>query len=147
MNTPEFSLIITTYNSSRTIDQALKSVENLEDAKNIEVIISDDASQDDTVGHITAWAHRCNDIFNNIIVIPNEVNLGIAGNHTLAFGCATAAFGTYIGGDDYFIRPDFFRNLRRHIDSNLKIAKTDLISIFEETGAAIPTFHEVARFF
>jgi len=147
VNTPEFSLIVTTYNSSRTIDQTLKSLENLEDAGKLEIIISDDASCDDTVERITLWVQSHQTMFYRILVLTREVNQGISANHTRAFRRATAEFGTYLGGDDYFVRPDFFRNVRRFIGPDLKIAKTDLLSGYDETGDVVQTFHEAAKFF
>ena len=147
MSMPEFSLIITTYNSSRTIDEALNSVATLEESNSIEVIISDDASSDDTVERIMGWSNSHLGIFHNIIVLPNRENRGISGNHTLAFRHATAQFATYIGGDDYFIRRDYFRRLRQHVSPDLRIAKTDLLSVFDDTGNSHYTFHEVMPFF
>jgi len=54
---PLVSIVIATYNSSLTIIEALESVRK-QSYKNIEIVITDDCSQDNTIEICRKWLNK-----------------------------------------------------------------------------------------
>lgn len=96
---PLVSVAILTYNSSKFIAEAINSA--LEQGySNIEIVISDDASTDDTMNIVHEYARNYPD---KIRVLANEINTGPVNNW---FKCIWACRGKYIvalAGDDKFL--------------------------------------------
>ncbi|PKL25857.1 MAG: hypothetical protein CVV47_04230 [Spirochaetae bacterium HGW-Spirochaetae-3] len=142
------SLAIPTYNNISTLPEALASVVALKDRKNVELILSDDASKDGTREYLVAWAKNHSDEFYRCTLLLNEENLGISGNHARAFAAATSEYGLYIGGDDIVYNPDFIGELARSIADSpgLRIAKIDLEAL-HRPGNAIEKIYEHKKHF
>ncbi len=68
---PLVSVVMCTYNGGLFIDEQIESIIN-QDYKNIELIIVDDVSTDDTWKKLEAW--QCKNDF--IKIYKNEINLG-----------------------------------------------------------------------
>lgn len=88
------TILLPTYNGQKYIKQMLDSI-YFQDYRPIEVIISDDASQDDTISIINNWLEnrRMDDI--SFKVIRNLVNKGLSGNISRA--------AKYIHGKYFFL--------------------------------------------
>lgn len=95
------SLVIATYNSSKVVVQTLDSIFN-QTYKNIELIIQDDCSPDDTVQVINEWIEKRNaeERFVNIIVSQNPQNIGTAKNFDIGCSRACGKWIKILGGDD-----------------------------------------------
>lgn len=96
---PLVSIAILTYNSSKFIAEAIESAMS-QDYPNIEIVISDDASTDNTIDILAQYAA---DYPNKIRVLTNEINTGPVNNW---FKCIWACCGEYIvalAGDDKFL--------------------------------------------
>ena len=90
---------ILTYNHEKFIAKCLKSVLALE-YENLEIIISDDYSKDNTFKIIQDIVEK-SQTSHHIILNRNEVNLGLAGNFNKTFyELATGDFLITLGGDD-----------------------------------------------
>lgn len=76
---PLVSIIVISYNSEHFILETLESVLS-QTYKNIELIISDDASTDRTVALSKEWIEQNKSRFLNAKIIQPEKNTGIAGN-------------------------------------------------------------------
>ena len=87
-----FSIVVLSYNQKSLIKETLNSIYN-QSFKNIELVISDDASTDNTQKIITEWV---------------EKNLGISANHTAGIKLATGGFVKYIGGTIFYF-PTLFK--------------------------------------
>jgi alpha-1,3-rhamnosyltransferase len=96
----KISVVVTTYNQSKFIVEALDSVKN-QNYANIELIVCDDKSKDDTIKKVEVWATQNQSSFqNNIIIIQNRVNMGISANHNEGLKRATGEYITFLHGDD-----------------------------------------------
>jgi len=96
------SVVVITYNSSRFIIDTLESIKN-QTYKNLELIISDDCSQDNTVEICQTWlsgnAHR----FIRTKVVTSKVNTGITANMNRAYSAANGIWIKPIAGDDVLL--------------------------------------------
>lgn len=85
------SVAVITYNSSKTVIETLDSIyHQTYGAENIELIISDDASIDNTVAVIDDWLTLHESSFNKVIFFKNEVNGGVSKNINLAWTASTS---------------------------------------------------------
>lgn len=89
------SIIITSYNLEKYIDKAITSVIN-QTYKNIEVIVVDDCSQDDTRQIIKKHQNKY-----PIIAILKDVNKGISHSRNMGIKKATGDYVVFVDGDDY----------------------------------------------
>ena len=100
-NKTVLSICIPTYNRARYLKQCLDNIVcQLKDEKTtdlVEVVISDDASQDDTQELAKKYQAR----FNNIKYFRNEKNLGMTGNIINSVLKATGKYCWSIGDDDF----------------------------------------------
>jgi glycosyltransferase involved in cell wall biosynthesis len=88
------SVITITYNSSKFVRDAIESVLN-QKHKNIQYIIGDDCSSDDTWKIINEFKD------NRIVSYRNEKNIGEYKNRNLASSLAKGKYFMFIDGDDY----------------------------------------------
>ncbi|MCV5918141.1 glycosyltransferase, partial [Escherichia coli] len=67
------TITVISYNSSATISDTLNSIlQQTYNKKNIEVIISDDASKDNTLLIANDWKDKNKGIFNNIVIVSHS---------------------------------------------------------------------------
>ena len=72
MSQVDFTLVITNYNKARFIDRAIRScLMQLIFRRNIEIIVVDDASTDNSL-------HIVNEFKNDVRLLVNETNKGVA---------------------------------------------------------------------
>ena len=88
-----------TYNNAEFVSDSILSVIN-QDYSNIQLVISDDASIDETPEIINSFQQKYP---NKIIVNINKSNLGITKNTNLALKKCTGEFVTFLDGDDIFL--------------------------------------------
>lgn len=99
---PLVSVIIITYNSSRYIIDTLESIRN-QTYDNIELIVSDDCSKDNTVEVCSEWIDRYKDRFANTILITVPENTGISANSNRGLRAASGTWLKSISGDDMLL--------------------------------------------
>ena len=95
------TVAVITYYSAATVLDTLDSIVNQTyGAKNIELIISDDCSKDNTVQVIELWLKQHQDSFNSVKFFVNKVNEGISKNCNVVWKAATSEWVKSIAGDD-----------------------------------------------
>ncbi|BER91394.1 glycosyltransferase [Atrimonas thermophila] len=124
-----FSVVVLTYNQEKLIEECLESIYN-QDYPCIELIISDDASQDCTVETVERWLQRKSNRFVNTIFIKSPKNTGISANHTRGVRQAKGEFLKYIGGDDILL-PGAIERMAKFLEGNKNVLiATSLIQPF-----------------
>ena len=98
---PLLSIIVITYNSSEFLLQTLESITD-QKYNNIEVIISDDGSKDDTIDICENWLQQNNKKFVSSEIITVEHNTGIPANCNRGIKAAKGSWIKLIAGDDAF---------------------------------------------
>lgn len=95
MNEPLVSVLMTAYNREKFISEAIESV-LVSTYKNIELIIVDDCSVDDTVKIAQSYAL----IDTRIRLIVNEINLGDYPNRNKALSLSKGEYCMFVDSDD-----------------------------------------------
>ncbi len=99
---PLVSIVITSYNRGKFIDKAIQSCLS-QDYPNIEIVISDNHSTDDTDEIVKKYI-----LDSRIKYFVNEVNIGMIPNFKLATEKRThGEYLTYLSSDDYFCNDKF----------------------------------------
>ena len=98
-NGPVVSVIVITYNSSRTVIETLDSIKN-QSYRNIELIVTDDKSKDNTVAICKEWVERNRNNFIDSAVIESEINTGISANCNRGIMASHGEWIRIIAGDD-----------------------------------------------
>jgi glycosyltransferase involved in cell wall biosynthesis len=99
---PMVSIIVITYNSSKYVLETLESAK-AQTYQNIELIISDDASQDDTVEICKKWLAENQDRFVRTKLIAVEKNTGISANCNRGVNVSMGEWIKLIAGDDILL--------------------------------------------
>jgi glycosyltransferase involved in cell wall biosynthesis len=118
------SVIICTYNRARYISQAIKSVVE-QDYKNIEIIVLDDASTDETESIVRS----INDP--RIKYFKNEKNIGIAANRNVGLAKATGKYIAMLDSDDVWLDANKISKQVAFLESDKRYALvgTNMITI------------------
>ena len=101
-NNPLVSVSVITYNSSETVIDTLESVK-AQTYPNIELIISDDGSQDNTVELCQEWIKQNRERFVRVEMLTVEKNTGVAGNLNRAEAICRGEWVKGIAGDDILL--------------------------------------------
>lgn len=106
MTVPVVSVIIAAKNAEETIGGSLKSLVNQRFGRDeLEVIVVNDGSTDDTAGVIAEFADQL-----NLVTIHNAESRGVSTARNTALEAATGATITYLDGDDWYA-PGHLRSL------------------------------------
>ncbi len=101
-NDPLVSIRVITYNSSEYIIEALESVK-AQSYKNIELVISDDCSTDNTVSLCQDWIRNNKRRFIRVELITHNVNTGIGSNMNRATKACRGDWIKGLAGDDKLV--------------------------------------------
>jgi GT2 family glycosyltransferase len=107
----QVSVLVTTYNHARYVEQALESL-RAQTSRDFEVIITDDASTDGCAEVVAAWLERTGF---SARFIRNPKNRGICANRNAALALARGAFVCSLSGDDRYEPDRIARQLERFL--------------------------------
>ncbi|MFA5284776.1 MAG: glycosyltransferase family 2 protein [Smithellaceae bacterium] len=116
MNMPKISILIPTYNRAAFLRNALDSIV-AQNARDIECVISDNASSDDTAEIVKSF--QKNHAY--IKYFRNEANLGFDSNILASLSRATGEYVWLFGDDDYML-PGAIGVVRETIARNYNLA-------------------------
>ena len=96
---PFVSIIIPCYNHEDFLDDCLASILN-QTYQNIEILICDDCSPDNSYEKILSYKEKLENKFNNVVILKNEVNCGVTKNVNRMLKLAKGEFVKTIASDD-----------------------------------------------
>lgn len=96
------SVIVVTYNSSKYILETLDSI-YYQSYPDLELIISDDCSKDETVNICQSWISAHSERFVNVCLITSAMNTGVSANCNRAYEVAQGEWVKELGGDDILL--------------------------------------------
>lgn len=136
---PLVSVCIPAYNSSATVGETIRSVLN-QTYKNIELVVVDDNSKDDTVSQVERFIEKDG----RVRLYKNEQNLGMSGNWNHCLKLCQGEYVKLICADDR-IEPDAIEKeakaMLEHPTVNLVESDTRLVDINGKTTGAFKRYH------
>lgn len=130
---PLVSIVVITYNSSATVLETLESIKN-QSYKNIELIISDDCSTDNTQSLVKQWLeiYENSSFFKRTVLISTPKNGGPAVNCNYGIRNARGVWFKLIAADDILL-PDCVKNNVEYVTkhNNVQIVFSKLICFGE----------------
>jgi len=125
---PLVSIIVITYNSAKYVLETLESAK-AQTYQNIELIVSDDCSTDDTVEICRNWIKENEERFVRTELITVEKNTGIPANCNRGLYAAKGEWVKYIAGDDLLIEFCISKNIDYvYYNTNVKIVYSNMFS-------------------
>lgn len=121
----KISVLISTYKRPAYLVRLLNSI-RIQQYDNYEIIIVDDASDDDTGEKVKQFKEENPDI--NVIYLVNEQNAGAGESRKRAYLKATGDVIIFVDDDDYYIEPAYFSMLNTiyetHSDCTMTVSDT-----------------------
>ena len=96
MTNPKISVILSAYNEEKFIRKAIESVSN-QTLEDIEIIIINDGSTDNTLDIINSYADK-----DNRIVVIDQENIGLGASRNKGMKIARGEYVTFLDADDWF---------------------------------------------
>lgn len=116
MNNIKCTVIIPCYNQEKLI---IKAIESIPKRSDIEIIVIDDGSTDNTWNNLLKYTEEHEELI-NFILLYNEENMGVAYTVNKGYDNANGEYVVLLGSDDYFYT-DKFEEILKELDG------TDLI--------------------
>lgn len=145
---PLVTVRVLTYNSSRFLIEALESVKN-QTYKNIELVISDDCSTDNSVEISRKWLSENKERFVRSEVLTVEKNTGVSANCNRTISWAQGEWLGGVAGDDILLPTaieEFVNYVSEHHDAHVVVGGTikideDSKEIHEGKSCLTPPFY------
>lgn len=102
------SVVIPVYNQESLIERAIRSIPRRDD---IEIIVVDDGSTDDTWNKLVTIGIELNDP--NFIVLHNRKNMGVGYTVNRGLDIADGEYIVLLGSDDYFYTDEFLQAMEQ----------------------------------
>jgi glycosyltransferase involved in cell wall biosynthesis len=122
---PLVSIIVITYNSSQFVLETLESAK-AQTYGNLELIISDDSSTDDTVEICKKWLSENKERFVNSELITAEKNTGISANCNRGVKAAKGEWVKLIAGDDCLIHDCIYEYVKYAYENNASVLHSNV---------------------
>lgn len=135
MNNTLVTVAVITYNSSKTLLDTLDSI-SVQTYPNIEVVISDDCSTDNTIEVCKKWIDQNKDKFQDVRLLTSKTNKGIAPNVNQAVKNAKGEWIKLIAADD-FLLPSSIESFCRGIREDMHFIVGNFITFDENREAKI----------
>lgn len=142
------SVPVITYNSARTIIETLESIK-AQTYPNIELIISDDCSTDNTVALCKDWLEKNKERFTRTVLLTVEKNTGVAGNCNRALAVCTGEWVKGIAGDDLLMHncvQDCMDYVTEHPDTIYLFGRCKAFGVAEERCKEIDALFDYSFF-
>lgn len=136
-NRPLVSIVVITYNSSKYVLETLESAKE-QTYKNIELIVSDDCSVDNTVEICKEWAEKNKDKFVRIKIVTASQNRGIPANCNRGLKNSIGEWLKIIAGDDILATDcieSFVNYTNKNSEAKIVVSKSQFFNfIFKESN-------------
>lgn len=142
------SICVVTYNSQLYVEETLESV-GKQTYPNIELIISDDHSTDETISICKEWIQKNGSRFVRTLLIQSEKNTGIAANCNRAHFAANGEWLKLIAGDDVLLSDCIEKNVN-YVQKNADIQLLQSYNLYIDSEShllEIPLYRKDSYFF
>lgn len=125
------TIIITTYNLEKYIEQCLMSVLNQKTNFDYKILLADDASSDQTLQIVE---RICEEYPNKICIMKSNTNMGSLKNSNRAFALAKGQYITFLDGDDFWLTEDFLQEKIDFLDSHEDFSMCGSNTVYLKNG-------------
>ena len=124
---PLVSVFVVTYNSGQYVEETLDSIKS-QTYQNIQLVVSDDSSKDDTLSVVFRWLKENSSRFVRTEVVTTDKNKGIPANYNRAVRACTGEWLKMVDGDDLLL-PNCIEDNIEYVTGNkeAKIVFSDCI--------------------
>lgn len=119
------SIIIPIYNVAEFIDECIESAHK-QTYRNIEIILVDDGSPDDSGKRCDAWAKR-----DDRIKVIHKINGGLSSARNAGLDVATGEYIYFLDGDD-FIKEDLLENVISQMEQGFDMVSFSYEALYED---------------
>ena len=113
------TIVVVTYNSASFVAEALESV-RVQTWNELELIITDDSSSDETIEICKRWLERNQDRFIRTELITSLINTGVSGNVNRGLNVAKGEWIKFLAADDALL-PGCIEANMEHVRKNQHI--------------------------
>ena len=128
------SICIAVYNSEEFIIETLESIK-AQTYQNIELIISDDYSSDDTIALCENWVKENGQRFVNVTILETDHNTGVSANVNRAIKACKGEWHKILGADDKLTQTciaDYMSFVEKHPEAELIFGRVDFFGDMEK---------------
>lgn len=126
MKTPVISVVVPVYNAGKYFDNCISSIVN-QTYKNLEIIIVDDGSTDDTPRACDEWAKK-----DSRIKVVHKENGGASSARNTGIDNATGDYIGFIDADDYIDADMYEAMLNDILENDADAARCGMVRNFED---------------
>lgn len=136
-NSPVISVVVITYNQESTITQTLDSILCQKGDFDLEVVIGEDASTDETLAICQDYKARYPKV---IKLLSGDPNLGIMGNFARTVNACTGNYLAILAGDDYWCDEQKLQKQLHYMQTHPEygVVCTDGYRLMVKTGKIVP---------
>lgn len=125
---PDISIIVAAYNCSSTISRCINSILQSSGGLNIELIVVDDGSTDDTASTIDS-------IRDSRIIVIHTLNNGVSTARNIGLSRACGEYVTFVDSDDY-VSSDYLEILYAHAKAGYDLVISEAVDV-DEAGRVV----------
>lgn len=140
---PLVSILVITYNHENYIRESIQSFLEQETTFQVEIVIHNDASTDNTKKIIEEYEQKFPWLFNNIHQTENKRSTGIKPRYTLALQICRGKYIANCDGDDYWTDKKKLQKQIDFLENNLEVGliHTEYDEYFQNTNTLEPNRH------
>lgn len=144
MEQPLVTVFVITYNSADYIIEGLESVK-AQTYPNIELVVSDDCSSDNTVEFVREWLENNKQHFTNTVLVTTPVNTGVAPNCNRAIKASSGKWLKVLAGDDQLLPnsiEDYVNYIQNNADCDIVFGKLSFFGENKDLTSQIKQHYE-----
>jgi alpha-1,3-rhamnosyltransferase len=140
INEPLVTIVVITYNSAKTVVETLDSVK-AQTYRNLELIISDDCSKDNTREVVEEWLNDAKSHFVHVELVTTDENTGVSDNINRGIAKSRGEWIKSIAGDDLLI-PSAIEEYVRFVIKNPEKVRMCVCDVepFMSDGTSVPAW-------
>jgi len=127
---PLVSVIVVTYNSGKTVVETLESIKR-QTYRNIELVVTDDYSKDNTCEVVEEWMTNNRQRFANTVKVFSMTNTGVCVNDNRGVKASSGKYIKLIAGDDCLKNKAIEKYVLFAEEKNLSVCIAD-VELFSE---------------
>jgi alpha-1,3-rhamnosyltransferase len=130
-NTPLVSIIVISYNCASYILETLESA-RAQTYQNIEIIVTDDGSQDNTLEIVETWMSNNSNRFKRSLIVRSETNTGTPKNCNRGLNASEGVWIKILAGDDILMPHCVENMLLFSVTKRSMITTSDMIEFCDD---------------